>query len=99
MKTKLVERNGKSVLAYLPEAEDVLNLKVGDEAPDAFGKLNPVTKISIRGGDTYVHYYTKLSSNSEVSNTMAVGSLMLSLHLTLLLNAAECDQLEEEMRS
>ena len=100
----------REAVARLPEAADVEAVKVGGLAPDCFGKLALVTRVTARdvvraNGNPFVHYYTYLGPGDTVengcgcSNSMVAGNLMRSVHLTGLLNSAECDTLEEQMRA
>ena len=92
----------------MPEVKDVEAVQSGGQAPDCFGKLALVTKVSGRGnalGRHWVHYVCALGADDTVangcgcSNGMSSGCLMRSVHLTGLLNSAECDALEEAMRA
>ena len=102
MKTKLITRGDRSATAFMPEREDIVNLRVGDMAPDCWGKMSKVVEISFVGetckGMPFVHFYTELSATSRVSGSMVVGIVQRSMHLTGLLNSAECDAVEQEMR-
>lgn len=113
MKTRIIERqlNGNSVcvIAQMPSIEDVDTLKVGDNAPDAFGGMSLVTRISANGKDRdgykFVHYVTRLSEHDNAENgcgcsqSMKEEELIRSVRLTNLLTSAECDSLEYSMQS
>ena len=114
MKTRTIERRDehgkllKSVVARVPETQDVLNLKVGDLAPDSFGGLGRVTRIYYlhqppQYSHTAVGYYTAMGEGDTPENgcgcsqSMKAGELICSVALTGLLTSAECDDLERDM--
>ena len=99
----------REAVARVPEASDVAAVKVGGEAPDCFGKMALVTRVSARdtvraNGKPFAHYVTRVGPEDNerngcgCSNSMVAGVLMRSVFLTGILNSSECDDLEEEMR-
>jgi hypothetical protein len=103
MKTRIVSGINYSATALVPEQSDIDNIKVGDLAPDCFGKLQIVTDIFHRGkdrnGKDFVCYRTRFfgCEKTTITNTMKVGELLRTVALTNYLNSAECDKLEYEM--
>lgn len=94
----------REAIARLPEPADVDAVVAGGQAPSCFGHLGLVTRVSFREPGKYVHYFVALDDSDTVSNgcgcseRMAAGVLMRSTSLTFLLNSAECDDLEADMR-
>ena len=96
------------IIARMPTTADVANLKVGDLAPDCFGRMSRVTRIFARkediNGNLFVCYYCAMNENDTAENgcgcsaSMKAGELVRTVALTGLLKSAECDALEEEMR-
>jgi hypothetical protein len=54
--------------------EYIESLRLGDLAPDPFGKLSKITKIYARrediNGKLFICYYTEFSPNSQISNSL-----------------------------
>lgn len=103
---RTITRNGKSAVARLPESSDVDAVAVGGLAPDCFGKWKLVTRIFSYTPGKVVHYYAALVDGQDTvangcgcSNYMKAGELMRTTALTFLLDSAECDALEAEMRA
>lgn len=94
----------REAVARMPEAADVDAVAAGGLAPSCFGRLGLVTRVSSREPGRVVHYVVALVPDDTVANgcgcseTMAKGVLMRSTALTCILNSAECDELEEQMR-
>ena len=72
--------------AFRPTKEWVLGLKVGDLAPDCFGKLSRVVRIFCRGtnfkGQPYVGFYTEWGDGGSVSGTATAGEVIPTVPLT-----------------
>lgn len=98
----------RKVYARMPDRSDVENLKVGDLAPDCFGRMARVTKIFGNGtdinGKRFVCYMCAMSDRDTIENgcgcsaSMKDGKLIRTVALTGIFTSAECDNLEEEMR-
>ena len=103
MKERLVTRNGKTAIARIPENQDILSLQVGSMAPNPWGGMAQVDRISHRGvspsGAQYIGYYTKEDGPGRawISNSIYAGKLIRTVPLMALLTSAECDALEQEM--
>lgn len=86
----------------MPTRQEVLDLQVGHMALDCFGNLAEVTEIYGRGDDidgrAFVCYYTRLSANSTVSNSMKEGKIVRTTRLTHRYKSAEIDAMEAQMR-
>lgn len=102
MKERTISARGHTAVARMPSEADVRELKIGDLAPDCFGRLSKVTEIFARDvdihGDRFVCYYTEFGANGSMSHSMKEGELVRTVPLTAALNSAECDQLESDMR-
>jgi hypothetical protein len=111
MKQRLVTRGTpgcadyREAVARLPEASDVDAVVVGGQAPSCFGRFGLVTRVSHYEPGVRVCYVVALGPEDNVvngcgcSNTMTNGVLMRDVRLTGLLNSAECDALEGQMRA
>lgn len=90
-------------ILFVPTLEDVLNLKVGDDALDCFGKLSRVTEISYVGSDVqhqaYVGFYTATGPTSSMSGSYKVGDLVRTVAVTSLFTSNETDDIEKYMRA
>lgn len=88
-------------LLMLPTLDDVVNLRVGDLAPNCFGALAEVTEIRYRGtdlhGKAFVGYYTRTGHTSSISMSMKQDELVR--HAGLLQTSAELDAIERRMRA
>ena len=90
---------------YMPEKEDIDNLKVGDLALDCFGRFQIVTSINYKGvdieGKAFVCYYTEFGepgSGSAISNSMKEDELMCTCAASRYYTSDELRNLENEMR-
>ena len=85
---------------YMPTRDEIANLKVGDLAPDAFGKPVRVTEIFARREDAkgrlFVCYYTEHGVNGSISNSMKEDEIVR--HALMRLSSHEIDQIESRMR-
>lgn len=87
-------------LAFMPTRLFIETLAVGDQAPNAFGRVGRVTAIAYRGVDTngaaYVGYYVTHGADStgRASCSLKEGQVLRSLRLCQVLNSAEIDALE-----
>jgi len=88
---------------FIPNLEDVANLKVGDLALDCFGKWSSVTEISFRGtdilGKTYVGFFTAAGPTSSISGTYRVGELVRTVAVTTVLTSNETADVERYMNA
>jgi hypothetical protein len=105
MKEKIVTRNGKTAVARVPENQDILSLQVGSMAPNPWGGMARVDRITHRGispsGAQYIGYYTKEAGPGKawISNSICAGKLIRTAPLTDLLTSAECDAIEQDMNA
>ena len=57
--------------------EQIENFRVGDLAPNVFGRLSPITEIFALGdnikGEKYICYYVKFGENSTISHSLSEG--------------------------
>ena len=102
MITRTVQRGLETATAYIPEASDVADLKVGDKALNVWGEFAEVTDVTARSvdihGAPFVCYYTR-DGSGWISAGMKAGELVRTMPLTRLLDSAACDALEREMRA
>lgn len=88
---------------FVPTLEDVLGLKVGDDALDCFGKWSHVTAISYVGSDVqhqaFVGFYTATGPTSSMSGSYKVGDLVRTVAVTKLFTSNETDDIEKYMRA
>lgn len=86
------------VTAFRPTEEEIANLKVGDLAPDAFGSMQPVTRIYARTRDIYsrlfVCYYVRFGERAEMSNSMKTGEMVRTVSLCNAHTSAEIDRFD-----
>ena len=103
MKTlNLSGKNGQTIGARMPEADDVRNLKVGAVAPGCFGD-SEVTEIYALQQDLhgawFVCYYVRHGSNNgTMSESMKAGELIRDWALCRDFTSAEIDSIELRMR-
>ena len=99
MKTKKI--NGTTI--YMPEKQDIENLKVGDLALDCFGRFAEVTEISARKtdieGKLFVCYYTKFGPGSYISMSMKEEELARTSNLYGFFDSSKLRQIEKDMRN
>lgn len=73
------------VLITTPTREDVLNLKVGDLAPDCFGNMKRVVDIYAQKDDVhgkaFVCYYTVWSDNAKMSHSIKEDETVATIPL------------------
>lgn len=84
---------------FIPTREYVMSLKVGDMAPDCFGKLAKVTSVYAQrddiNGKAFVCYYTAFGETSTISASLKEGELLR--HCGLRHTSDEISQIEREM--
>lgn len=92
----------RTVLAFMPDSADIENLKVGDFAPDCFGRLKRVVRIHSKRedihGKPFACFDTENGSTSQISQSLKAGELVRTIALTGLFTSRDCDELEEAMR-
>jgi hypothetical protein len=71
----------EGILVTKPTREDVQSLKVGDLAPDCFGKMSPVVRIYATGEDlhgrAYVLYYVAFGeAGGAISGAMTEDEIV-----------------------
>ena len=85
----------------LPSRDDVANLKIGDLAPDCWGRMAEVVEIAARkedvSGKLFVLYYTRTGPTSRCSTSMKEDELIR--HAGLLQSSAELAAIERRMRA
>lgn len=70
---------------FIPTREYIDNLKIGDTAPNCFGKYGTVKEITYRGTDThgkhYVGYYVTWNSStgSLISESLKEGERLTTI--------------------
>lgn len=74
------EVNGQSGIVFFATPDFVETLKVGDSAPNCFGRLAEVVRITCRSERIsdharFVHFYTKME-NGCISNSALAGELI-----------------------
>ena len=86
---------------FYPSREDVLNLKVGDLAPDYAGRMRKVVEIYGRGmnpkGQAFVCYYVthgEGDTRSRVSDSLVEDRLHRDINLTRANTSADLDRAE-----
>ncbi len=103
MRTVSITIGGRIVTVVFPTRDDVLNLKVGDLAPDYGGMDRPVVSIYGQGidikGFAYVCYYTGTGTNngSTVSNCVTERKVLRTVSLSCWLTSAQLDAAEREL--
>jgi hypothetical protein len=88
-------------LILIPTKEQVLDLKVGDLAIDAFGRMSKVVEIGARSvdykGRFFVVYYTETTANGSMSMAMKVGELVRHAGTSRHYTSAQLDKLAREL--
>lgn len=88
-------------LLVMPTRDQVLALKVGDLAVDAFGRMSKVIEITARSvdwkGRAYVCYYTRTTATGSMSMAMKAGELVRHAGTSRLYTSAQLDKLASEM--
>ena len=84
---------------YFPTREDVQGLKVGDYAPDCFGREAEVIEITYSGDDihgrAYVGYYTAFGSNhGRISMSVKQDCIVSTVRVSDLFTSAEIDGIQ-----
>lgn len=87
---------------FIPTASQILNLKIGDLAPNSLSKdWQPVTEIFGRGltpdGKEFVCYYTRLGENSTISHSLVADKLDRTVGLINNHTSHELDEIEKQM--
>jgi len=99
MKQIVVTTRHGTCTAFIPTADDCLEMKVGDQALDAFGNLATVNEIFARGisdkGRAYVCYYTDTGSGGRVSNSIMAGEVQRTVRLCRLLDSEQIRRMDE----
>ncbi|MFA5154305.1 MAG: hypothetical protein WC554_17280 [Clostridia bacterium] len=88
------------LLVVKPTKEDIDNLKVGDFAPNCFGKFGKVKSITYRGidvnGKAYVGYYVEWhGENSSISESLKEDDLLITVPLSCKYSAIELDNISK----
>ena len=80
-----IKNSAVSLISYFPSRKDVQNLQVGDLAPNAFGKLVPVSAISTRqedvNGKLFVCYAVQGGEYSTITNLMKEDEVVRTMNL------------------
>lgn len=97
MRQILAKKDDCSMTMYIPERDDILNLKVGDKAPNCFGGDGIVTKIYCLRPDIhgkwFVCYYAQNASGLVCSMSMKENELIRTVRASDLFTSAELDTL------
>jgi hypothetical protein len=84
----------------IPTREDIETLKVGDLAPDCFGRMNRVTEIFAQkddiNGRAFVCYYTAFGTSGSCSHSMKEGELLRTVATSNAYTSAELDAIERK---
>ena len=75
------------LLVVKPTRQDIDNLKVGDYAPNCFGRFGKVVSITYRGidvnGKAYVGYYVQWhGEDSSISESLKEDEILSTVPLT-----------------
>lgn len=85
---------------FIPTAEWIMNLKVGDLVPDCFGGQAEIVEITARRLDIrrkmFICLYIKLSETSRMSGSFKAGELHRSLRITGRHTSTELDLIEKK---
>jgi hypothetical protein len=84
---------------FVPTAEWIASLQVGDLAPDHFGRLAEITRIYARDVDTngtpFICLYVRLSEDSQISADFKAGELVRTVQLCGRHTSHELRQIEK----
>ncbi len=88
-------------MLYIPTLHDIESLKVGDMAPDCFGKMNQVIKVEHKGkdinGKLFVCYHTWFSHATTISMSMKEDELVRHVGTSAKFTSYELDDIEKDM--
>lgn len=74
------------ILVTRPTQDDILNLKVGDLAPDCFGRMSKVVEIYALSKDVkgkwFVCYYVEFGPNAKISESLKEGEPLSTVPAT-----------------
>ena len=90
---------------HIPSRNEIETLKVGDMAPNAWGRRAEVVEVTCRKQDIkgrlFVCYYTKDApdSTSRTSNSMKEGELLRTVGASFVFNSNELRAVEADMLS
>jgi len=77
--------DSNGILITTPTRDDILALKVGDQAPDCFGKMARDTSIFAQKDDVhgkaFVCYYTAWGSNATMSHSIKEDETVATIPL------------------
>lgn len=82
------------ILVVKPTRQDIENLKVGDYAPNCFGKFGKINSITYRGidvnGKSFIGYYVQWhGENSSISESLKEDEILSTVPLTAKYNTTE----------
>jgi len=94
-----MKKKRRMIEAFCPSRQFVSNLKVGDKAPDCFGKWREVTDIIDRfedpSGRLVVNYYTDFGRSAmRLSGFLVENLLHRSIPLKARYSASQLDVME-----
>ncbi len=83
----------------IPSREDVMNLKVGDLAPDAFGRMSEVVEIYAGpkddcNGRAFACYYVRFGIEGKMSSSVKQDEVVRSIASSNHFTSAEIDAIE-----
>ena len=98
MRTLEIKNSAGSLSVYFPTREDVQGLKLGDLAPNAFGKLARVTSISLQcddlNGKAFACYAVQWGEHWTMTNSIKQDEIFRTVSLSLHFRSAEIDVAE-----
>jgi hypothetical protein len=98
MRTLEIKNSAGSLSVYFPTREDVQGLKLGDLAPNAFGKLARVTSINVQcddvNGKAFACYAVQWGEHWTMANSIKQDEIFRTVSLSLHFRSAEIDVAE-----
>lgn len=87
-----------NALIFMPDRAYIEALKVGDYAPNSFGRMCEVVEITYRGldvnGRLFVCYYTAFGRDARISHSLKEGRIDRTVALSNRYSSADIDRLE-----
>lgn len=98
MRTLEIKNSAGSLSVYFPTREDVQGLKLGDLAPNVFGKLARVTSISVQcddvNGKAFACYAVQWGEHWTMTNSIKQDEIFRTVNLSLHFRSVEIDVAE-----
>jgi hypothetical protein len=99
MRTVEIKNGSGSLSAYFPTRDDVTSLKVGDMAPNCFGRMAQVSEITCQrddvNGKAFVCFYAIYGSNGTMSGSLKEDEILRTVNLSNHFRSAEIDAAEK----